>query len=363
MINVTRSSMPPFEEYCEEIRGLWDSRWLTNMGKKHQELERALGDYLGCEFLALHTNGHLALENLLEAFELKGEIITTPFTFASTTHAITRCGCTPVFGDIDPLSFTLDPKGIEEKITEKTAAILPVHVYGNLCDVDAIAAIGEKYHIPVIYDAAHAFGVFRGGVSAASFGDAAMFSFHATKVFHSIEGGLAVCRDEETLRRLNDLKNFGIHGPEEVPYVGGNAKMNEFCAAMGLCNLRHLEQEIEKRRHVVEHYRARLEGVPGLQLNPVQEGVRSNNAYFPVVFDGFRMTRDEVFARLAEQKINARKYFYPLTNSFACYAGKPGFDPALTPVAAHMADRVLTLPLYADLAGEDVDRICDIILK
>ena len=363
MINVTRSSMPPFEEYCEEIRGLWDSRWLTNMGKKHQELERALGDYLGCEFLALHTNGHLALENLLEAFELKGEIITTPFTFASTTHAITRCGCTPVFGDIDPESFTLDPKGIEEKITEKTAAILPVHVYGNLCDVDAIAALGEKYHIPVIYDAAHAFGVFRGGVSAASFGDAAMFSFHATKVFHSIEGGLAVCRNGETLQRLNDLKNFGIHGPEEVPYVGGNAKMNEFCAAMGLCNLRHLEQEIEKRRHVVEHYRARLEGVPGLQLNPVQEGVRSNNAYFPVVFDGFRLTRDEVFARLAEQKINARKYFYPLTNSFACYVGKPGFDPALTPVAAHMADRVLTLPLYADLADEDVDRICDIILK
>ena len=363
MINVTRSSMPPFEEYCEEIRGLWDSRWLTNMGEKHQELERALGDYLGCEFLALHTNGHLALENLLEAFGLKGEIITTPVTCASTTHAITRCGCTPVFGDIDPLSFTLDPRGIEEKITEKTAAILPVHVYGNLCDVDAIAAIGEKYHIPVIYDAAHAFGVFRGGVSAASFGDAAMFSFHATKVFHSIEGGLAVCRNGETLRRLNDLKNFGIHGPEEVPYVGGNAKMNEFCAAMGLCNLRHLEQEIEKRRHVVEHYRARLEGVPGLQLNPVQEGVRSNNAYFPVVFDGFRMTRDEVFARLAEQKINARKYFYPLTNSFACYAGKPGFDPALTPVAAHMADRVLTLPLYADLSDEDVDRICDIILK
>ena len=363
MINVTRSSMPPFEEYCEEIRGLWDSRWLTNMGEKHQKLEQALRDYLGCGSLALHTNGHLALENLLEAFELKGEIITTPFTFASTTHAITRCGCTPVFGDIDPESFTLDPRGIEEKITEKTAAILPVHVYGNLCDVDAIAAIGEKYHIPVIYDAAHAFGVFRRCVSAASFGDAAMFSFHATKVFHSIEGGLAVCRDEETLRRLNDLKNFGIHGPEEVPYVGGNAKMNEFCAAMGLCNLRHLEQEIEKRRHVVEHYRARLEGVPGLQLNPVQEGVRSNNAYFPVVFDGFRLDRDQVFARLAEQKINARKYFYPLTNSFACYAGKPGFDPALTPVAAHMADRVLTLPLYADLAGEDVDRICDIILQ
>ena len=362
MINVTRSSLPPFEEYCEEIREIWDSRWLTNMGKKHEALEQALRDYLGCAYLALCTNGHLALENLLEAFGLKGEIITTPFTFASTTHAIVRCGCTPVFADIDPVSFTLDPKKIEEKITEKTAAILPVHVYGNLCNVDAIAAIGKKHGIPVIYDAAHAFGVFRDGVSAAAFGDGAMFSFHATKVFHSIEGGLAVCRDGETLLRLNDLKNFGIHGPEEVPYVGGNAKMNEFCAAMGLCNLRHLEEEIEKRRRVVARYRARLEGVPGLQLNPIQEGVRSNNAYFPVVFDGFRLDRDQVFARLAENGVNTRKYFYPLTNSFACYAGKPGFDPAETPVAAYVADRVLTLPLYADLSGEDADRICDIIL-
>ena len=363
MINVTRSSMPSFEEYCEEIRDLWDSRWLTNMGQKHQKLEQALRDYLGCEYLALHTNGHLALENLIEAFGLKGEIITTPFTFASTTHAINRCGCTPVFCDIDPVNFTLDPKQIEAKITEKTVAILPVHVYGNLCDVDAIAAIGKKYGIPVIYDAAHAFGVFRGGVSAAAFGDAAMFSFHATKVFHSIEGGLAVCRDGEMLQRLNDLKNFGIHGPEEVPYVGGNAKMNEFCAAMGLCNLRHLEGEIEKRRRAVEHYRARLLGVPGLQLNPVQENVRPNNAYFPVIFDGFRLDRDEVFARLAEQGINARKYFYPLTNSFGCYASLPGYSPAETPVAAHIADRVLTLPLYADMSEELVDRICDIILN
>jgi dTDP-4-amino-4,6-dideoxygalactose transaminase len=322
-----------------------------------------LRDYLGCEYAALHTNGHLALENLIEAFGLKGEIITTPFTFASTTHAIVRCGCTPVFADIDPVSFTLDPKKIEEKITEKTAAILPVHVYGNLCNVDAIAAIGKKHGIPVIYDAAHAFGVFRDGVSAAAFGDGAMFSFHATKVFHSIEGGLAVCRDGETLLRLNDLKNFGIHGPEEVPYVGGNAKMNEFCAAMGLCNLRHLEEEIEKRRRVVARYRARLEGVPGLQLNPIQEGVRSNNAYFPVVFDGFRLDRDQVFARLAENGVNTRKYFYPLTNSFECYADLPTAGTEKTPVAAYLADRVLTLPLYADLALEDVDRICGIILS
>ena len=363
MINVTRSSLPPFEEYCDEIRELWDSRWLTNMGKKHQALEQALRDYLGCAYLALCTNGHLALENLLEAFGLKGEILTTPFTFASTTHAIVRCGCRPVFCDIDPVNFTLDPGELERRLTKDTVAVLPVHVYGNLCDLEAIADFGRRHGLPVIYDAAHAFGVFKDGVSAAAFGDAAMFSFHATKVFHSIEGGLAVCRDAAMLQTLNDLKNFGIHGPEEVPFVGGNAKMNEFCAAMGLCNLRHLEGEIEKRRRVTERYRERLEGVPGLRLNPVQEGVKSNYAYFPVVFDGFRLDRDQVFAHLAESGICARKYFYPLTNSFACYRGRPGFDPADTPVAAHLADRVLTLPLYADLDLEDVDRICDILLR
>ena len=363
MINVTRSSLPPFEEYCEEIRELWDSHWLTNMGKKHEALEQALRDYLGCEYLALCANGHLALENLLEAFQLKGEILTTPFTFASTTHAIVRCGCKPVFCDIDPKTFTLDPAELERRLTKDTVAVLPVHVYGNLCDLEAIADFGRRHGLPVIYDAAHAVGVFRNGVSAAAFGDAAMFSFHATKVFHSIEGGLAVCRNEAILRWLNDLKNFGIHGPEEVPFVGGNAKMNEFSASMGLCNLRHLDGEIEKRRRVVERYRERLEGVPGLQLNPVQEGVRSNYAYFPVVFDGFRLERDQVFALLAEHGIHARKYFYPLTNSFECYRGQPGFDPADTPVAAAIADRVLTLPLYADLSLEDVDRICGLILE
>ena len=304
-ILVTRSSMPDFEEYCAEIRELWDSRWLTNMGVKHQQLEEELRRFLGCEQMALFTNGHLALEALLRAFDLHGQILTTPFTFASTTHAIVRSGCEPVFCDIDPVSFTLDPAELEKKITEKTVAILPVHVYGTLCDVDAIAAVGKRHGLPVIYDAAHAFAVTRRGVSAAAFGDAAMFSFHATKVFHSIEGGLAVCRDQETLQRLNDQKNFGIRGPEEVPSVGGNAKMNEFCAAMGLCNLRHLDEQIEKRRRTVEHYRERLEGVPGLQLAVIQPEVRSNYAYFPVVFDGFRLTRDQgaIFGRIGYQAL------------------------------------------------------------
>ncbi len=363
VINVTRSSLPDFSEYCEEIRELWDSHWLTNMGVKHKTLESELQKYLQCEYLTLFTNGHLALENLIEAFKLHGEIITTPFTFASTTHAIVRCGCTPVFCDIDPESFTLDAAKLEALITEKTVAILPVHVYGNLCDVDAIDAIAKKHGLPVLYDAAHAFGVERDGVSAACFGDAAMFSFHATKVFNTIEGGAVCCRSAEILQRLCDLKNFGIHGPESTPYVGGNAKMNEFCAAMGICNLRHLDTEIEKRRLVSERYDQQLSHVPGLRINHIPENVRFNYAYYPVVFDGYRYTRDEVYARLAEKNIIARKYFYPLTNAFACYRGIPGFDPKDTPIAAHIADRVLTLPLYSDLPLETVDTICNSILS
>ena len=362
LINVTRSSIPDFEEYCAEIRSIWDSHWLTNMGEKHQRLERELRAYLGAENVVLLTNGHLALENILEAMDLHGEIITSPFTFASTTHAIVRCGCTPVFCDIDPETYTMDPKKIEALITDKTVAILPIHVYGNLCDVEEIDRIAKKHALKVIYDAAHAFGVKKEGVSSACFGDAAMFSFHATKVFNTIEGGALCFSDSSLVQKINDLKNFGIHGPEEVPFVGGNAKMNEFCAAMGLCNLRHLDGWLEERRAVVEHYRARLSGTPGLKLNAEQPGVESNYAYFPVVFDGYKYDRDQAFERLAEHDIIARKYFYPITNSFDCYRGRPGFDPALTPVAKYMGDRVLTLPLYADLAHDDVDRICDIIL-
>ena len=363
LINVTRSSMPEFEEYCAEIRDIWDSHWLTNMGEKHKALQAALESYLGAEHVTLFTNGHLALENMIEAFGLHGEIITTPFTFASTTHAILRCGCTPVFCDIRPDDYTIDAGKIERLITDKTVAILPVHVYGNLCDTERIDAIAKAHGLRVLYDAAHAFGVKKNGVSSALFGDAAMFSFHATKVFNTIEGGALCCRDAALVQRLNDLKNFGIHGPDSVQFVGGNAKMNEFCAAMGICNLRHLDGEIAKRRHVSDLYDARLGGVPGIQLNPVQPGVERNYAYYPVVFNGYKYTRDEVFVRLAAENIVARKYFYPLTNSFECFAGRAGFDPDATPVAKHMADYVLTLPLYADLADEDVERICRIVLS
>ena len=362
IINVTRSSIPDFEEYCDEIRSIWESRWLTNMGEKHQQLESELKKYLGSEEVALLTNGHLALETAIEAFELKGEIITTPFTFASTTHAIVRCGCTPVFCDIDPVTYTMDASKIEELITEKTVAIMPVHVYGNFCDVYEIERIAKKHNLKVIYDAAHAFGAKKDGLSSACFGDAAMFSFHATKVFNTIEGGALCFKDRKLKARVNDLKNFGIHGPEEVMYVGGNAKMNEFCAAMGLCNLRHLDQWIEERKAVVEHYRQRLGSVEGIVLCPEQPGVDSNYAYFPVLFDGYKYDRNQVFDRLGENNIIARKYFYPITNSFDCYKGRPGFEPDMTPVAKFVGERILCLPLYAGLGLEDVDRICDVIL-
>ena len=362
-INVTRSSMPSYEEYCAEIRDLWDSRWLTNSGEKHRRLQAELESYLGVPHVTLYTNGHLALEGALAAFDLPagGEVITTPFTFASTTQAIVRCGLTPVFCDIDPITCTLDPAKIEPLITDKTCAIVPVHVYGTLCDVDAIGAIARRHGLKVVYDAAHAFGVTRGGVSAASFGDASMFSFHATKVFHTIEGGAVCYADGALTARLDAGKNFGLTGPETITYLAGNAKMNEFQAAMGLCNLRHLAGEIEKRRLAAEHYRQRFSGVPGLTLRPEQPGVASNYAYFPVIFDGFALNRDEVAARLAEHRIYARKYFHPLTSTCAAYAGRFPIQP--TPVAEHIARCVLTLPLYADLTVEDADRICDCILS
>lgn len=363
-INVTRSSMPSFEEYCEEIKELWDSHWLTNMGVKHRQLQAQLEEYLSVPHVTLYTNGHLALEGAIAGMNFPdgGEVITTPFTFASTTHAIVRNGLVPVFCDINDRDYTIDVTKIEALITEKTVAIIPVHVYGNLCDVEAIDAIAKKHGLKVIYDAAHAFGVTYKGINSANFGDASMFSFHATKVFNTIEGGAVTFAEDALVQRLNDLKNFGIRGPEEVAYVGGNAKMSEFQAAMGICNLRYLDKEIAKRKVAVEHYRQRLSGVPGIKLCPEQPGVVSNYAYFPVVFDGYKYTRDEVFALLQEHNVIARKYFYPLANEFECYINTPNGGGEKTPVAKHCADRVLTLPLYADLSVEDVDRICDVVL-
>lgn len=361
-ILVTRSSMPPLEEYVEEIRPLWESHWLTNMGVEHQKLEAALRERLKVENVALFTNGHSALECALEALDLRGEVITTPFTFASTVHAIVRKGLTPVFADVKPDDYTIDPESVERLVTPRTCAIVPVHVYGNLCDVDALQRIANRHGLKVVYDAAHAFGVERRGVSAAAFGDASMFSFHATKVFNTIEGGAVCFRDPALYPLLNQWKNFGITGPEDVEYAGGNAKMNEFCAAMGVCNLRHLDEEVAKRARVEGRYRERLEGAPGVKLVEPQRGVKANHAYMPVVFgDGFGATRDEVFDALAAEGIGARKYFYPLASDYACY--RSVYSSGRTPVARDVSSRVLTLPMYADLALGDVDRICDVVLS
>ncbi len=364
-ILVTRSSMPDFEEYCGEIKKLWESHWLTNMGVEHKQLQADLEEYLACPHVVLYTNGHLALENVIAAMQLPkgGEVITTPFTFVSTTHAISRNGLVPVFCDVNPDDYTIDVDKIEELITEKTVAIVPVHVYGNMCNVERIQEIARKYNLKIIYDAAHAFAVKYKGVSSANYGAASMFSFHATKVFNTIEGGAVCFQDDNLVSTMNDMKNFGIRGPERVVFIGGNAKMSEFQAAMGICNLRHLDREIGKRKLVVERYRSHLDGVSGIKLSTPQKDVQPNYAYFPVVFDGFGATRDEVYEALYDQGIVARKYFYPLTNNVEAYTDLPTAGVEKTPVAAFLADRVLTLPMYADLALEDVDRICEIVLS
>ena len=362
-ILVTRSSMPPMEEYIDEIKELWDSHWLTNMGAKHRQLETELKEYLGVEGVSLFTNGHMALELAIQAMNLSGEVITTPFTFASTTHAIVRNGLTPVFCDVDPEDFTIDVNQLESLITDRTSAIIPVHVYGSICNVEEIERIAKKYGLKVIYDAAHTFGVKYKGKGIGAYGDASMFSCHATKVYNSIEGGAITFHNEEFGEQLQRLKNFGIRSEEVIDSIGANAKMNEFQAAMGLCNLRHVEEEIEKRRKVYEKYVELLSNVEGIQLLKQQEDVQPNYAYFPVVFHEkeFGASRNEVCEALKQEEIYARKYFYPLTNEFDCFHGK--YDVNDTPVALHISKRVLTLPMYADLSIEDVERICNVILK
>ncbi len=360
-ILVTQTSMPPYEEYIEEIKDIWESHWLTNMGPKHNLLELKLKDYLSVDNISLFTNGHNALELCLQAMNLRGEVITTPFTFASTTHAIVRNGLTPVFCDISPIDYTIDVTKIEALITDKTTAIVPVHVYGHVCNVEEIERIAKKYGLKVIYDAAHVFGVRYKDQGIGDFGDASMFSFHATKVYHTIEGGAICYHDEIIGNELYKLRDFGIRDAETIDGIGSNAKMNEFVAAMGLCTLRHVDEEIAKRKTVVECYRNCLCGVDGISLPPIQENVKPNYAYFPIIVNEKECgsTRNEICDELAKNNIFARKYFYPLTNSFDAYHGR--FDPDQTPVARHISNRVLTLPLYADLPLEDVERICGIL--
>ena len=359
-INVTQSSMPELEAYIEEIRSLWDSKVITNMGVKHKQLQALLSDYFDGLQVRLFTNGHLALESIIEVMDLKGEVITTPFTFASTTHAIVRRGLKPVFCDIKYKDYTMDEKKVEALITEHTSAIIPVHVYGHVCNVKEIQRLAQKYNLKVIYDAAHAFGVRIDEKSISTYGDASMYSFHATKVFNTIEGGAITTQDYNLCTKMDRIKNFGISGYEHVDDCGTNAKMNEFQAAMGICNIRNVDEQIEKRGRVVQRYRDNLNNIKGINVVKQPENVRSNHAYFPVLFENYKYTRDEVYEKLKVHHIYARKYFFPLTSDFDCYKGS--FDSQLTPIASQVAKQILTLPLYANLELSNVDKICEIII-
>lgn len=363
-IFVTRSSMPSYEEYIEAIKPLWDSHWLTNMGKYHRELEQRLKGYLGVPELSLMVNGHMALELTIQAmgFPEGAEVITTPFTFISTTHAIVRSRLNPVFCDVKPEDGTIDEAKIEKLITEHTVAILPVHVYGNMCNVEEIQRIAEKYGLKVIYDAAHAFGVTYKGIGIGSFGDASVFSFHATKVFHTIEGGAASFSDDRLYEKLYNLKNFGIRGEELVTEVGANGKMNEFCAIMGLCNLEHVEEAIAKRRALCEAYEKGLRDVPGIRLFKTKPEVKRNYGYFPIlVEEEYPLSRDELYERLKEQGIYTRKYFYPLTSDQICFKNK--YRNVELTCARELAERVLVLPVYEGLGMGKTLEVTKIICK
>ncbi|MGL4864550.1 MAG: DegT/DnrJ/EryC1/StrS family aminotransferase [Cetobacterium sp.] len=359
-IMVTKSFLPPFEEYSKEIEKIWETHWLTNMGPLHEELKEKLKKYLKVKSTTLCNNGHLALEIALRALELPkgGEVITTPFTFASTTHAIVNNGLKPVFCDIEIEKYNIDAEKIESLITEKTVAIMPVHVFGNPCDVEKIEEIAKKYDLKILYDAAHAFGVEIEGNGIGAFGDISMFSLHATKVFNSIEGGLLTYNDLILQKKLRLFKNFGITGPETVEAVGLNSKMNEFQAAMGIVNLRYIDEQIKKRKLITQKYRINLKNIKGISFTDDLDNVKHNYSYFPIVIDEklFGKTRDELFNELQKYNIFTRKYFYPLVTDFDCY--KKEYKNIELPNAKYVSDRVLTLPIYGDLELEIVDYIC-----
>ncbi len=356
-IFVTQSSMPSFDEYVEAIKPLWDTHRITNMGIYHRELEKKLKEFLNVSEISLMVNGHMALELTIQSFGFPegAEIITTPFTFISTTHAIVRNHLHPVFCDVKLSDGTIDEEKIEELITEKTVAILPVHVYGNVCNIERIQFIAEKYGLKVIYDAAHAFGVNYKGVGIGNYGDASVFSFHATKVFHTIEGGGVTFSDSKLYDSLYNLKNFGIRGEEIVVSIGANAKMNEFSAIMGLCNLKHIRNDILKRKKYWELYKKELEGTKGIHFFDEKLDVFSNYAYFPILVEDCDCNRDKLYGHLREQNIFSRKYFYPLTADQACFKNKyRGID---LEIARRLAKQVLVLPLYPNMKLEDLSRV------
>ncbi len=363
-ILVTRSSMPPYEEYIEAIKPLWDSHWITNMGMYHKQLEQELREYLDVPELSLMVNGHMALEMAIQAFGFPegAEVITTPFTFISTTHAIVRNHLKPVFCDVKLSDGTIDERKIEDLITDKTVAILPVHVYGNVCNVEEIQKIADKHQLKVIYDAAHAFGVKYKGRGIGAYGDASIFSFHATKVFNTIEGGAVAFSDHALYEKLYNLKNFGIRGEEIVEAVGANAKMNEFCAIMGLCNLRHIDEVIADRAKRYQIYRESLREVKGIRLFEKKAVEKDNYAYFPILIeDDYRISRDELYTLLKENNIYARKYFYPLTMEQDCY--KRRYKAVKLNCAKKLSEQVLVIPFYEKIDDLSINKITTLLAE
>ena len=382
---VTRASMPAYEDYVKAIKPLWDSSWITNMGEYHQELEVELEKFLDVPYVSLMVNGHMALELVIQAMDFPegSEVITTPFTFISTTHAIVRNHLKPIFCDVKECDGTIDESKIEDLITEKTVAILPVHVYGNICNVKEIQRIADKYCLKVIYDAAHAFAEKVGGKGIGNYGDASVFSFHATKVFNTIEGGAVTFSEPALYGKLYNLKNFGIRGEELIVEVGVNAKMNEFQAIMGICNLKYLPRTISERKVRYDFYKEYLGGTEGIRFFERNEKACNNYAYLPILIeDAYGSSRDELYLRLREHGVYARKYFYPLTNGFACYKGR--FDAGMTPIAWKISQQVcfkniyrgaalnqsrsisrqvMVLPLYEDLELESIKKIIHIIKR
>ncbi len=364
-ITVTSPLLPDLEEFHALLQEVWDSKWITNSGSFHKKLEAALAEYLQVPFVSLFTNGTLPLITALQALGVTGEAITTPYSFVATTHALWWNGVKPVFVDVDPLTGNLDPDLVEAAITPRTTAILPVHVYGQPCDTARIQAIADKHGLKVIYDAAHAFGVQVDGSSVLNAGDISTLSFHATKVFNTVEGGAMVTHDEQTKLLIDRLKNFGFAGETELIGPGINSKMDEIRSAYGLLNLKQVDAAIAARRRVADAYRTALSGVPGLRFIEEKPGVRHNYAYFPVFVDAetYGETRDELYARLKERNILGRRYFYPLISTFGTYRELESADPANLPNAARLADSVVCLPMHHALSDQDVERILEVVVK
>ena len=364
-ITVTSPLLPDLDEFNGLLRQIWDSRWITNNGQFHQRLEKELAEYLGVPYISLFTNGTLPLLTALQALRITGEVITTPYSFVATTHSIWWNGCKPVFVDIDPKTGNIDPDKIEAAITPKTTAIMPVHVYGKPCDTRRIQEIADRYGLKVIYDAAHAFGVKVDGESILNAGDLSTLSFHATKVYNTIEGGAMVMHDEATKKRIDYLKNFGFAGETTVVGPGINSKMDEVRSAYGLLNLKQVDAAIEARRRVAVRYRAALRDVEGITCFDDMPGVRHNYSYFPVFVDAevYGIIRDELYAKMKAANVLGRRYFYPLISEFSTYRGLESAAPENLPNAHRMADSVICLPMHHALSEEDVESVLELIVK